>query len=108
MTEQEILNESFAIELIPWDIIEEKFDVDVNVINRELKKPNNCDNFWYPYESGFDEEQCKEAVRLFGLRFPGTEIKSMHDMRYLEIFLNTLEKHQFAYTLIQHIKGDKT
>mgnify|MGYP000860128490 CR=1 FL=1 len=94
------------IELLEWNQIEEEFDIDARDVERDLKKPNYCNNFWYPVENGFNLDEALYACRLFELRYPEITIKSKHDVRYLEIPLNTLEKHQFAYTLIKLLKQD--
>jgi len=88
------------IPLLEWDSILEKYEVDIKNVQRDLKKTNHANNFWYPYDWSLDEKEIMKVVEMFQLKFPDAEIKSLHNYKYIELFLNTLEKHQFVYTLL--------
>ncbi|MCK9575706.1 MAG: hypothetical protein WC979_02355 [Candidatus Pacearchaeota archaeon] len=99
-------NEFLVNDLQPlsWAVIAEKFDVIESEINHNLTKANYAPNYWYPYdEYGFNEIDIKCIISIFEFKFPDMIIRSKHDTKYTEFFLNTLEKHQMTYTIIDLI-----
>lgn len=97
MSKDLITNE---IQLLSWDSIEEIFGSSKKDMEKTLEKANYSANFWYPHsQNGADEADVKSIVSIFEYKFPDVSIQSRHDYRYTEIFLNTLDKHQLAFTL---------
>lgn len=93
------------IPVLGWEDIKKKFGVSESEVSKDLMKPNYCNNFWYPWEkNGYDESGVEYVVSIFEEKFADASIKSKHDYRYTEIFLNTLEKHQFAYSLMDFLQ----
>ena len=100
-------NEINNIKLLSWEEIKENFNVKEKDVIKNLSKSNQSNNYWYPYEHKLTEEDVKEIVDIFRVRFCDIVIKSIYNPRFTEFFLNTLEKHQFAYTLIYMFKNRK-
>ena len=92
------------IEILTWEQIKELFDVTQNKIQKHLINSNDTENFWYPYENKFSEEDTIKITALFRAKFPNTEILDKHGPKYTEIQLSNMNKHQFMYSLIKHFK----
>ena len=96
--------ESSNIKILTWNEIYEIFDVTENYIKIHLVNSNDTENFWYPYESGFSEEQTNEIVCLFRGKFIDAQILDCHGAKYTEIRLGTLEQHIWSYSLIYYFR----
>jgi hypothetical protein len=93
-----------TIPVLSWESIAEIFNCTKRDIERDLTKPNNAANYWYPHsENGYDELDTKSIIAIFEFQFPDIEISSRHDYKYTEVFLNTLDKHQFAFSVIDFL-----
>lgn len=93
------------IKILDYGIIEETFLITEKELKKGLRTPNNSENYWYPSaESGFSEQDVYKICALFRKKFPDIQILDKHGYERTEIFLNTLEKHVFAYSVIHHLK----
>lgn len=106
---EEITNSVDEIQLLAWQEIEKIYDESEEYATKLLKKGKmHSDNFWSPYEEdGYDEERVEEVKQLFIDKFPGLEIMSYDDYKYLEIYLQTLDMKQFMYSIKYHYKKKK-
>lgn len=92
-----------GIKVLSYQEIDKNFKVGESEIQKTLLKSNHADNYWHPYdENGFNEEQVLFAVNLFRKTFPDIEIIDRNGYDYTEFYLNTIEKHVLAYSLIYH------
>jgi hypothetical protein len=95
------------IKILSYDEIFDIFGKTEKDIKNGLKKSNSSENYWYPYdENCFDEEIIKIIVSLFRKKFLDAEILDIHGYEYTEIFLNTIDKHVFAFSLIEYITAN--
>ena len=92
------------IEILTWDQINELFDVNEKQVRKFLTNGNNTENYWYPYETGFSEEQTTEIVKMFRNKFLDITILDKHGAKYAEITLGNVDKHQYMFSLIKHFK----
>lgn len=93
------------IKILGFDILEETFLITEKELKKDLRIPNNSENYWYPHtESGFSEIDVYRICELFRKKFPDIQIIDKHGYEHTEIFLNTIDKHVFAYSVIYHIK----
>ena len=92
------------IEILDWEQIKELFDVNEKQVRKFLTNSNNTENYWYPYETGFSEEQTTEIVKMFRNKFLDITILDKHGAKYAEITLSNVEKYQYMYSIIKHFK----
>jgi len=92
------------VENLDWDQIKELFDVTEKQTQKYLSNGNNTENYWYPYEDGFSEEETLKIVNMFRTKFLDIEILDKHGPKYAEINLCNKEKHQYMYSLINYFK----
>lgn len=92
-----------TIKILSFKEIEEIFNVTEKALHGVLLKSNYSANFWYPYEENkFSEEETIITIQAFRKKFADMQIINKHGLEYTEFFLNTVEKHVFAYSLIVH------
>jgi len=92
------------IKLLTYDEIERGFKVSKEDIQKFLKAKNSDTNYYYPGLT-FDEKITREIVKLFVMAFPGIDVlDKSKNHQYIEIFLNTMERHVFRYSVEKHFK----
>lgn len=96
------------IKILSMNEIEEKFNISEKDIFNFIDSKNNSENYWYPYdENDFNENKIKKIIELFKSKFNDTEINSENNYKYTEIYLNTIDKHIFAFSLINYFTENK-
>ncbi len=91
------------IPILTFKEIQELFDISQKDIRKSLDD-DNCDNYWYPGEL-FDEETTLNIVYLFNRYAADTTVLNKTTYKYIEIFLNTEDKHIFKYSIINFFKN---
>jgi predicted DNA-binding protein YlxM (UPF0122 family) len=86
--------------------IAEKFNVSLRDMEKSLEK-YDCDNFWYPYESGFDSEEDVNAVISFiKENYNDITIHDKFGYKYTEVVLSSVEHKVLVFSLIDHLTNE--
>ena len=99
-----------SIKTISWEDLLEKYDLDEVDIKAEVRKAkHSCANFWTPnHDDYYTQEEVEKVKELFKEKFEDIEIKSEDNYSLTEIYLNSVDKHLFKYSIIEAFNDENS
>ena len=89
------------IKILTFADIKTIYSITEKDIKKFLLNINNAENYWYPFNT-FNNVITENIIAIFRKKFADVTINEKHGVEYTEIFLNSIDKHIFMYSLLNH------